>query len=1560
MASASPSRSITLLHLSDLQFGKEHAFGGRARLPEDGRFDTLLQRLSDDLEGLQRDEGLVPDVVVVTGDLAEWALPAEFEAVGRFAEGLRELLDLPSERFVLLPGNHDVNRKLCHAHVLQAEARGGSAQPPYWPKWEPFVEMLARFYGEDAGVVFTEGQPYTLFEYEDLRLVIAALNSTMAESHRDEDHHGWLGETQARWFSEQLREYEARGWLRVAALHHNLFAGHVGDDELLHDREQLERWIVPRVNLVLHGHTHDGKLQWLAPDVPVLSTGSAAVLPGARSPGIPNQYQYIRLDAEGLHRWCRAYDSAHHRWMGDLTVGDGNEWRMQHPVRFASVHGTFPPQRDVDVSPASIQEEDQRPRSPEAELLQDVAEIVRAREPDAKVRVVTLGARGRSYLRVEQIAGGVAEVLPVGAVVGTVDDVALESFLDLIHRPARMRGLGSVSELVYSGAPPQASVETRARAERVRLRSFAELQGLIDFRRYVAAQTRRLVEDPSYPPASYVTQRMQQRAGRELLPHPDALASITDWVARDEGCFVLVLGDFGVGKTFLLHELARRLGEVEDGPVPILIELRALEKAATLEQLLAQHFARHDFAGYVPSRFRHMLEGGRIVLVFDGFDELVVRVTYPSAVEHFDTLVRAAQGRAKVVVTSRRQHFLTDHDVRRVLMDHVEWVPSSRVVLMSGFDREQIESFLRGRMPSEEVAPRLEQIGEIRDLMGLSENPRMLSFIAELSEAELLAARDQKGMISAAALYRQLLRRWLGHEHERRHPPGTAPGLTEAERWRAVEALAERLWRSGQPALPVEALLEQAAALDSLAQSTEEAGFQIGSGTLLVRDEIGRFSFVHQSVMEWLVASVAARTLEGEHVPAILQEAQASPLMADFLVDLATPAVSLRWAINTLNTKGASDHGRRNALLLRERAKRGLGEPVGTGAKLRELLASGGSIALAGENLQGEDVEGLDLTGADLRDAMLRGLRAVGTDLRHADLRGADLTGADLAGADLREANLRGANLTGARLKGTRVEGADLRRATLLAVHELPKLDRADVRGAALPGRPPTWYLQRPEGFVRRLSVAEQAGLVAVCTNGAVMLHELETLRRIRCYRVEGLIDAVLACDGTRLVVASGSHIQIVDVETGTILDRVEVGSPARLAVDPTGSTLAVGLATGGLAVVDVAHANGRPPAVLGAYHDHPAPPQGELPNGWPLAGIGGGRVAGYVATEAIAVWDLQTGEMLDTVEPTRGGVLRVFKGRRRITAASLAPSGIKLAIAVGDRLYVLDQRTGWRGPTIEVPAGSIAAVQWSADEAHLLLTTTQAHVYGCSSAGGEVREVGADLLVADPMPSNPAVMAWCRSSRMGWLTHSHSSIDIDEAKSPPTPRIDAWWRSRNGMIVGHRDQPQCHAWAVARGIRATGRLSLLKGPGLGAPAREASSPSNRWVARRLGDGLEIYDTHDRTTPLRRIAPIDARHVLFLHDEIIATHGLGPGIEIRRWRTNELLVTLLSAPDGWAAIAPDGRFKAHGDLGGLAWHAVGLKRFDLGELDDAMPELRLPDDHVFVPELLEAPADHAS
>jgi 3',5'-cyclic AMP phosphodiesterase CpdA len=82
----------------------------------DRAYDTLFRRLHDDLDVLAADLGLRPDLIVVTGDLAEWGLPSELDQVVQFLTALTEAVELPRRHVAIVPGNHDVNRNACAAY----------------------------------------------------------------------------------------------------------------------------------------------------------------------------------------------------------------------------------------------------------------------------------------------------------------------------------------------------------------------------------------------------------------------------------------------------------------------------------------------------------------------------------------------------------------------------------------------------------------------------------------------------------------------------------------------------------------------------------------------------------------------------------------------------------------------------------------------------------------------------------------------------------------------------------------------------------------------------------------------------------------------------------------------------------------------------------------------------------------------------------------------------------------------------------------------------------------------------------------------------------------------------------------------------------------------------------------------------------------------------------------------------------------------------------------------------------------------------------------------------
>jgi 3',5'-cyclic AMP phosphodiesterase CpdA/tetratricopeptide (TPR) repeat protein len=336
-----PLESLTVLHISDLQFGRNHRFGqlGLADNP-DAELDTLFKRLSDDLDVLASD--VKPELVVVSGDLVEWGLKREFEDALEFLVKLSEHTKIPRDRFIIVPGNHDINRKLCEAYFVQCDGEESTPQPPYWPKWKPYKFLFDEFYAGHDSIQFTEEEPWTLFRIESLKVVIAGLNSTIVETHADETHYGWVGERQVELFAKRLSPFASDGWLRIGVVHHNLQRGAVTDDENLKDRDTLERGLGSTLNLVMHGHRHEGRLEWLRRNTPIVSTGSAALKQEQRPEEVGNQYQIVRLTATRIERWLRRYDPVGKRWIGDTRSSqEGNDWHLVDDVTFENVQITF-------------------------------------------------------------------------------------------------------------------------------------------------------------------------------------------------------------------------------------------------------------------------------------------------------------------------------------------------------------------------------------------------------------------------------------------------------------------------------------------------------------------------------------------------------------------------------------------------------------------------------------------------------------------------------------------------------------------------------------------------------------------------------------------------------------------------------------------------------------------------------------------------------------------------------------------------------------------------------------------------------------------------------------------------------------------------------------------------------------------------------------------------------------------------------------------------------------------------------------------------------------------
>jgi Icc protein len=156
-----------------------------------------------------------PDVVLITGDLTECGLPAEYENV---AEILRRTLSLP---IYVIPGNHDRRENL----------RAGLAHLPHVTDDPDFVQ-------------------YVVDDYE-VRLVM--LDTLVPGA-----NHGALSDAQLAWLDRTLAAEPSKPTL--VAMHHPPFAtGLVHMDEIALRHAERFRAVIARhrqVARIISGHHH--------------------------------------------------------------------------------------------------------------------------------------------------------------------------------------------------------------------------------------------------------------------------------------------------------------------------------------------------------------------------------------------------------------------------------------------------------------------------------------------------------------------------------------------------------------------------------------------------------------------------------------------------------------------------------------------------------------------------------------------------------------------------------------------------------------------------------------------------------------------------------------------------------------------------------------------------------------------------------------------------------------------------------------------------------------------------------------------------------------------------------------------------------------------------------------------------------------------------------------------------------------------------------------------------------------------------------------------------------
>jgi predicted MPP superfamily phosphohydrolase len=286
--------SLTWLHVSDLHFGHGDA---HYRFDQSGVTSAIIRNA----ESMARRIG-PPDLIFVTGDIAFSGQPAQYQQAKEWLGRLRSAVG-GSPRLFLVPGNHDVDRKLAMKLSAAAIHKELRAEPrkldellsdhtemqPLWPKLFAYAEFAT----EVGSPSISADKPFYIEEVScplGGKLRIAGLNTALLSFDNDDSPKNLgLGRGQ---ILKAIEEQPTDALLLVLEHH---------PEEWLLDGKALVAQLQQRAHIQFSGHVHN---QHGVVHVPLLGGSRLQFVAGAghkdQNEEGCHSYAWGQLSEEGL------------------------------------------------------------------------------------------------------------------------------------------------------------------------------------------------------------------------------------------------------------------------------------------------------------------------------------------------------------------------------------------------------------------------------------------------------------------------------------------------------------------------------------------------------------------------------------------------------------------------------------------------------------------------------------------------------------------------------------------------------------------------------------------------------------------------------------------------------------------------------------------------------------------------------------------------------------------------------------------------------------------------------------------------------------------------------------------------------------------------------------------------------------------------------------------------------------------------------------------------------------------------------------------------------------
>lgn len=371
---------------------------------------------------------------------------------------------------------------------------------------------------------------------------------------------------------------------------------------------------------------------------------------------------------------------------------------------------------------------------------------------------------------------------------------------------------------------------------------------------------RKLVEESDIP-RYYIDlacyRRVLDKDGNQIARDRSEIIDtyVDDWLKARDANHLSILGEFGSGKTwFCRHYAYRQLERYLADPVherlPILITLREFTKQVEVGSLIRKLLDERGVRlGGGLEAFEELNRRGKLLLIFDGFDEMAVKVDYQTVVDYFWELAKIVAPESKALLTCRTPYFRYATEAEKVMHGEergrkmiVIRPPMFEVVYLEPFTDEQIREVIKRRCGTEAAQIILSN----SDLTGLARQPVLIEMLMD-------ALPDFRPDIptNKSEVYRLAIDRWLERD--------IGIGRTFMDKWDKLFFMMELAWEmisTGNLKIHYKELPKRINRHFGLEQSDEKDhyDYDIRTRSFLQRDANGYYEFAHKSIAEYLVA----------------------------------------------------------------------------------------------------------------------------------------------------------------------------------------------------------------------------------------------------------------------------------------------------------------------------------------------------------------------------------------------------------------------------------------------------------------------------------------------------------------------------------------------------------------------------------------------------------------------------------------------------------------------------------------------------------------------------------